>query len=315
MIRVLFLRFSSLGDIILSNYSAMKLKKKYPEWEVTWLVDSLYADIVKVQPWINKVMEWNRKKDGNLGFVNAILETRHHNFDILLDMHDSDRSNLFSLCSGIPVRYCAHSKYPFTHTTFNTEYFFDTTEKIFDCHKYLYAPHVITKTVLKTSLPRGHTVALAIGASYSIKRWPVKMCRNFCEALLSQGETVILLGAGHEEIALANEIMTNIHSDNVINFVGKLSTLELLDVIDASDVTVAGDTGILHIARALGKPVVGLFGPSVLDELYMKSLTKCYYCTCPDLGCENWDCKKQCMTTISPENVFVGVENILSGVQ
>ena len=71
--KVLIVRFSSLGDVIIANYSVKKIKEKNPHWHITWLVDSMYRDIVKSQPWIDDVMTWNRQKEGNRGFVKAIM--------------------------------------------------------------------------------------------------------------------------------------------------------------------------------------------------------------------------------------------------
>ena len=94
--KVLFLKFSSLGDVIISNYYAKKIKYKHPDWHMVWLVDSMYRDIVKSQPWIDDVMTWNRQKEGNRGFVKAIMEVRSKGFDVLIDMHNTDRSSIFS---------------------------------------------------------------------------------------------------------------------------------------------------------------------------------------------------------------------------
>ena len=70
--KVLFLRFSSLGDIIIANYTAMRIKEKHPEFNLTWIADSLYADIVRAQPWVDDVIEWNRKNTGNRGFYEIL---------------------------------------------------------------------------------------------------------------------------------------------------------------------------------------------------------------------------------------------------
>lgn len=92
---VLFLRFSSLGDVIFANYTAMRIKEKNPDFRLTWLVDSFYADIVRTQPWVDDVMVWDRKRTKNRGFLEILRQVRRRRFDILVDMHTSDRTSLF----------------------------------------------------------------------------------------------------------------------------------------------------------------------------------------------------------------------------
>ena len=103
--KVLFLKFSSLGDVIISNYYAKEIKRKHPDWHLTWLVDSLYKDIVKYQPWVDDLMTWDRQKEGNKGFIKTIKDVRSRGFDILIDMHNTDRSSFFSFFSHIPQRF------------------------------------------------------------------------------------------------------------------------------------------------------------------------------------------------------------------
>ena len=84
-----------------------------------------------------------------------------------------------------------------------------------------------------------------------------------------------------------------------------------MQVIDNSCVTVSGDTGAIHIARALGKKTIAMFGPSSInDVLYVESLKNVFYCDCPDKGCHNFECSKPCMDTISPIAVYDCLANL-----
>lgn len=72
-----FLRFSSLGDVIFANYSAMRIKEKHTEFHLTRLTDSMYAGIVRAQPWVDEVMEWDRRSTGNSGYIEILKKARH----------------------------------------------------------------------------------------------------------------------------------------------------------------------------------------------------------------------------------------------
>lgn len=310
--QVLFLRFSSLGDVIIANFCAMKLKASHPDWHVTWLVDSVYADLVSSQPWVDDVIQWNRRSDGNIGFLKVIKEVRQHRFDILLDMHSTDRSSFFSLLSGIPTRYSGRKRFPFTHNRYSFEDVWDNQKRLSSCPKYLFPPQVSdrVRNFLKEK-EESPALVLAIGASYVIKRWPINNWIDFSIKAAKTGYSLYLVGDGSDEVKSAEDISNAVKSARLVNLVGKLSILELVQIINETDATISGDTGSLHIARALGKPVIGLLGPNVLEDNYMRSLSKVIYCSCPDLGCKNWQCDKPCLDTIQGSEVLDSVNEIM----
>lgn len=308
---VLFMRFSSLGDVIIANFTAMKIKEAHPDWHLTWLVDVIYVEIVRSQPWVDEVIAWDRHSDGNSGFMKIIGEVRRNKYAILIDMHGTDRSSFFSLCSGIPVRYCEEHRFPFTHTTHDAAQFWDTTQHQAECPKYLYVA-TPRRSWIPEHLRNRKLLALAIGASYSKKRWPVDNWIEFCRLATDHGYNFCLLGNGADEVTAANIISTAVSPLCFVNLAGKLSLSELVQVIDSTDLTVSGDTGSLHIARALGKPLVAMFGPTSLsDTEYMKSLNNIFFCDCPKQGCGLYTCNKPCMGTIEPSVIIERIGTLI----
>lgn len=300
--KVLFLRFSSLGDVILSNFYLMKIKQTHPDWHLTWLVDSMYGDMVRSQPWVDDVIVWDRQNEGNMGFVRTIERVRSGRFDVLVDMHNTDRSSFFSLFSNIPIRYTDRYRLPLAHNKHSFEGLFDITTDIAQAKKYLFSPP-ITERVRKL-LPSSEgapMVVLAIGASYLKKRWPIKNWTQFCRMATGSGHCLLLTGNGQDEEKDADTIIRGVGHPLLINLVGKLSLNELIQVVDSGDITISCDTGTLHMARALGKDTIAMFGPSTLkDTSYFESLKNVFYCNCPDRGCHDFKCEKPCMETISP---------------
>lgn len=308
--KVLFFRLSSLGDVVIANFTAMKIKEKHPDWNLTWLTDSIYAEILTHQPWIDNIIAWNRRKDGNAGFLSILRNVRHLAFDLLIDMHDAtDRSSFFSLFSGIPERYCKRVRFPLTHTTHCADEFWNTSENIAQCHKYLCAP-LLTERV-KSLLPetKGNLLALPIGASFAKKRWPVENWVKFCNLAMSEKYKICLLGSGSDEAETAQKIQLLTPSPQIINLVDVLSLPELVQVINMADMTISADTGSVHIARALGKPVLVMFGPTAIDDKqYVEGMRNIFYCKCDKRGCENYSCTEPCMETIDSEAVFSCVQ-------
>lgn len=313
--KVLFLRFSSLGDIIFANYYAMRIKEKHPEFHLTWVTDVLYADIVRAQPWVDAVMEWDRKNTGNRGYLELLRKVRRMGFDILVDMHGSDRSSLFSLFSGIKKRYSVFHRFPFTHTDFDFSGLMDTSLDIGCCRRYLYPPKAGVEAFISHDAARP-CIGLAIGASAAVKRWPVSRWIEFCRFASDDMYYTYLIGSGEDEARMAEEITSTVASSYVINLVGRTSVLESIALVEKMYAIVSGDTGLMHIARALGVPVVGLFGPNfpgVESKCYIESLGAHYVCKCPDAGCEKLECSRQCLEDIGASEVWSSARNLAAG--
>lgn len=292
----------------------MRIKEKHPEFHLTWMTDSMYAGIVRAQPWVDDAIEWDRKHTGNRGYYEILKKVRHMGFDILVDMHATDRSSLFSLLSGIKRRYVVHKyHWPFAHTDVGLGGLLADVPDIGSCRKYLCAPQLvgdIANLVVSKSCKK---LGLAVGASSIVKRWPVGRWIEFCRLASDAGYYMYLLGNGADEMQTAEEITSTINSERIINMVGRTSIADSVALTAKMDAVVAGDTGIMHIARALGIPVAGLFGPNqpMQGKEYMKSIGLLYFCNCPERGCQKKECSRQCLEDIAASVVFDGICRIL----
>jgi heptosyltransferase-1 len=96
------------------------------------------------------------------------------------------------------------------------------------------------------------------GAGWGAKRWPVERYGEVAKGLAALGYGVVV-NAGPEEIDLATELVAA--SDGAAIYAVP-TLVELIELTRRSSLTIAGDTGPLHLACTLGKPVVGIFGPT-----------------------------------------------------
>ena len=106
---------------------------------MVWLVDSMYRDIVKSQPWIDDVMTWNRQKEGKERICKSDNGSSFKGFDVLIDMHNTDRSSIFFFfkCSSrFSDRYRLPLALPFLFDSL-----YDNTDEIL-LSEYLYAPPI-----------------------------------------------------------------------------------------------------------------------------------------------------------------------------
>ena len=138
--------------------------------------------------------------------------------------------------------------------------------------------------------PRGASrrVAVHLGAAYgSAKLWPLGRVMELCRLLLAQGATALLLGAPADAPAAA----TVVAAVPALSLVGRDRPALLPALLAEVDVLVAGDTGVAHLAAALGTPVVSLFGPTdprlsaprgrVSIVTHPVPCAPCFYRTCP----------------------------------
>lgn len=93
-------------------------------------------------------------------------------------------------------------------------------------------------------------VALAPGGTWDTKRWPKENWRTLAEALTEFGARLILLGSAGEKLDVGTD------------FCGRTSVVDAASLLKHCDALVSGDSGLLHLALALGRPVVGLYGPT-----------------------------------------------------
>ena len=120
----------------------------------------------------------------------------------------------------------------------------------------------VEATLHELGLSRGAYVVFAPGAEFGpAKRWPA---RHFSELAAQLDATVVLLGSG-KEAALCDEIaapVNAVQAGRCLNLAGKTSLPQALALIAASRSTVSNDSGLMHVAAALGVPQVAIFGSS-----------------------------------------------------
>lgn len=311
--RVLFLRFSSLGDIINSNYYAKKIKETHPDWQLSWFCERVYEKLIKEQPWVDEVIAWDRKNGGQKEYFRLLKEVRHSRYDILIDMHSTDRSSLFSLLSGIPVRFGCERHYPLVHTTYDFKPFGGIAITEHTKPPYLAVPSVLKPAAAK-AFAGGKTLALSIGASYEIKQWGTNRWIEFCQLALEKGFHIALLGSGSQETEKALSICSALNSSHIFNLTDGLTMLEFASAISLSAASVSGDTGASHIAAALGVPSAVLFGSTWNEEnisrLGNAVILKAH---CPEAGCFRSECEKPCLDSIEASEVFEQVIRITGG--
>lgn len=165
-------------------------------------------------------------------------------------------------------------------------------------------------------------LALCPGAEFgSAKQWPAKHCSSLCDLVLEAGWQVWIFGS-EGDAAIADEIREAIssnHRKSCLSLAGKTSLSEAIDLMSVSNAVVTNDSGLMHIAAALDKPIVALYGSTSID--FTPPLTNkvkllftdidcrpCFQRTCP-LG------HRRCLTEIVPDQVFTALMDLTGSNQ
>ncbi len=266
MAKFLIIRFSSIGDIVLTSPVIRCLKKQVPDAEVHFLVKNSFRSVVEHNPYIDKLHvlahSWEL----------MIEELKTENYDYIIDLHH----NLKTLLIKNELK-----KKSFSFYKLNIQKFFYTAFKINMLPKvhivdrymktlksfsvkndgagldYFIGKHEIKKEDIPASHSAGY-IACVIGAAHGTKRWPVHKWKEFCKKM---DHPVILLG-GNEDEKNGNEIAA-IDPIKIYNACGKFLINESADLVRKAKVVVTNDTGLMHIAAAFKKPIISLWGNTV----------------------------------------------------
>ena len=267
MPKFLIIRFSSIGDIVLTTPVIRCLKQQVPDAEVHFLTKSSFLPVVQHNPYIDKIHllahSWEL----------MIEELKSENYDYIIDLHHNTKT--------LRVK-SALKKKSFSFYKLNIEKYIYTSlklnilPKIHIVDRYLKTvesfgvkndgaglDYFISKEeeTKREDIPASHSagfVACVIGAALGTKQWPVHKWKEFCRQL---NHPVILLG-GPEDVTAGNEIAA-IDDVKVYNACGKFKLNESADLVRKAKLVVTNDTGLMHIAAAYKKPIISLWGNTV----------------------------------------------------
>lgn len=321
MAKFLIIRFSSIGDIVLTTPVIRCLKQQVSDAEVHFLTKSAFLPVVEHNPYIDKIHllahSWELMME----------ELKNENYDYIIDLHHNTKT--------LRVK-SALKKKSFSFYKLNIEKYFFTAFKINILPKvhivdrylktvapfgvkndgagldYFISPHDETK---REDIPAAHSVgyiACVIGAALGTKKWPVEKWKEFCTKVRYP---VILLG-GPEDAEAGKEIAA-VDDVKVYNACGKFRLNESADLVRKARLVVTNDTGLMHIAAAYKKPIVSMWGNTVpsfgmtpyygnapatdvvmqVNKLWCRPCSKIGYKKCP-LG------HFKCMEKIDPDEVL-----------
>ena len=331
---ILLIKMSSLGDVLHTLPFASALRELYPQAKISWLVHPQFAGFVPDPPVIDEVIYFDKVKFKKMSFseklnyyseMKSLLHSKH--FDLVIDMQGLFKSAVLAAISGCSNRigYCEMREgSALVSKAIKGEHAKDhVIERYLDVARYLGAkinsfddikfpmPDLTKETAsIKEKLQArglaGDYMVMVPGARWKTKEWPVEHYAELAKKITATGMYVVLAG-GPDDKPKGEKIKELADSSLVIDLTGATSLRELAALIKDAKVYISADTGPLHFAAALKKPLVAMYGPTLADRTgpygskestVLLSPASCKGCLKKE--CNNW----HCMHDISPEEVF-----------
>ena len=331
-LRILAIKLSALGDVILATPSFRALRENFPTAQIAVLVATPFRSILQNCPYINQIIEIPLKNRGykDIWQVSAFL--RKLNFDIVVDLQNNRRSHLLAYLSACNRRYgYDNGKFSFLlnrkikelKSALSPIEHQGRSLKLLDiesvredlelwpkdCDKIWVEDFLKKHKKDKTAC----LIGINIGASstWSSKRWAVENFIALFGKLQGVGFEVVVTGKGRDKELVRR--LKQLAKIDFIDAVDETQIMQLACLIKRCNVYITSDSAALHIAYAMKTPVVALFGPTDSRRHAIASAKQII--VKKDLACS--PCYKRrcrehtCMKQISVEEVFAAVKELL----
>ena len=265
--KILIIRFSSIGDIVLTTPVIRCLKQQLPEVEVHYLTKASYKAVLEANPYIDKL----HLLQDDLQAV--IPQLQAEDFAYVIDLHHNLRTMRVKKALG---------RQSFSFNKLNIQKFILTTIKL----NVLPDVHIVDRyvdtlkslgvkndgrgldyfipekdKVKESDIPAGHLagyIGVVIGAAHNTKKLPLHKLKELCAAI---DHPIILLG-GKEDRDNGEQI-ASVDPHKIYNSCGKFNINESADLVRRAKLIITHDTGLMHIASAFKKPVISIWGNTV----------------------------------------------------
>lgn len=337
--KILLLKPSSLGDVFQALPVLRLLKLHYPSSEIFWWLDAALAPLLEGDPDLAGIARFERKRWGKLRhwpeMLRSIRWLRAQKFDLVIDLQCLARSAAFAwLANGQrligldEIREGARGFYDLAvprksfHTHAVDWYLAVLPPLGVPVHnRFIWLPErPAVAAMVKSKWPTDGSrwIALQPGARWENKRWPAKYFAELVRQIAAQfpDTRFAILGSGEDKSL--GEIISRAAPARCLNLCGATSLLEMIEWVRLCDLMITNDTGPMHAAAALDKPMIALFGPTEprrtgpygqLENVLRIDLP---CAPCLSANCTFYAKPNECLNALTPALVFARVQKLLA---
>jgi len=335
--RVLIILLGAIGDVVRALPLLGRLRRAWPQAHIAWAVEPKSRPIIEGHPWLDELIVYNRRH-APWSFVPFLRRVRAGRFDLAVDLQRHLKSGIISLASGARDRigFAAANTKEFNHrfSTRRIEPQPNMRLKLMQYQAFADAlgapPAPIEFGLSLPSSEDAHARAALAGARRPLvgvilgSSWPSRV--YFPESVAavirelarpSDGSPALfpVLIGGADEAAIGDAVMRELDGLEVLNLAGRTRLRDLIGILSECAVAFGPDSGPMHIAAAVGCPIVSLWGatapersaPWGFSDLVIRGEIPCHPCyqrDCP-IG-------RECMWRIPPATVAAMVRRALA---
>lgn len=266
--KILVIRFSSIGDIVLTTPVVRCLKQQLAGSEIHYVTKQQFSSVLQANPYIDKLHTIQKS------IFEISSQLKSENYDVIIDLHHNLRTLKLKLLLGkkaysfpklnwekfLMVQFKIN-KLPPTHIV---ERYLETTQAlgITNDGKGLdyFIPQkdiIHIEEHLPTKFQNGYN-ALVVGGSYYTKQIPLNKLKEICT---KSSKPLVLLGG--KEDAKVGEELQKAFNETAINLCGKINLNQSASIIQQAEKVITSDTGLMHIAAAFKKDIISLWGNTI----------------------------------------------------
>ena len=341
---ILIVKLSAIGDVVHTLPSLAALRNFYPDAHITWVIEEASSDLIQGHPYLDRVIISRRKKwiddlkhgriDKSLREMKSFIhDLKARPYDLVIDFHGLFKSAMVvSLSSG--KRKLGYDSMQELSGFFLNEKIPEDMKK-HAVERYLDFPRYLGADVKEAEflIPIGEEnkrnvegllrtqgiekedkyVTISPVALWETKLWEDEKFAHLCD-LITEEQKVKVVFTGSDRGKL--ERIQSLMKSSSINLGGKTTLRDLAYLYQLASLLITTDSGPMHIAAAVGTPVIALFGPT--DPLRTGPYGKGHGVMRKELPCSPCFLKKcdskKCMRDITVEEVFQAVKEKLVGI-
>ena len=334
MNKILIVRLGSLGDLIHAVPAAAALRRAFPQARIDWLVDARHRELLDLVPIIDRRLAISTSAPGSL--MDAVAELRRSRYDVALDLQGLLKSAVLARLSGAE-RVIGFST-PLLRERMAGLFYKETAgvdavhviQKNLSMLSALGVQHSPVEFPIEVRKPEiaaaareylgiGEADPFAIlnpGAAWPNKRWPPVYFAEVASALKDRHglRSVVLWGPGEQRVA--QDVVDGSKGSAAVS--PQTTLAALVSLTKAAAVMVSGDTGPLHIAGAMGTPLIGIYGPTSPERngpWASRDRSVSHFDQCQCRYQRQCRAKRWCLLDVSPREVIDLVDERLEPVR
>ena len=330
--RILLIKPSSFGDIVQSLPVLAALKRSWPEAEIDWAIKPEWAQLIEDHPLLQRIVLFPRGWSDALRRAKSLRARR---YDLVIDLQGLLRSGLCAMLTGCPARagfadsregsfWCYTQRVQVSAGRVHAvDRYLDLVRQLgvatgppvtFPLPERVSERDWLKQLWQRENIDAAETICvLHPAARWKTKRWPAERFARLADRLIAEhGARVILVG-GADALGTIDDVRGQMKR-KVLNLGGATNLRQLAALLRRANLLVTNDSGPMHLAAALGTPVVALFGPT--DPRRVGPYGEGHVVLRKDIDCSSCNrnrCARDgaCMKAIEVDEVLCGARHII----